>query len=124
VGDKALKALLENDCYSHLPTKFRKEFMEKTTTDLLQILENMTTRAYVEEKYGDFVDDSQEDHLQYEMIRYEVLFRLGLIDQGDIIALVKTYVNELEEKLKEFMHEHKNHRHKSILGTYSEKPVY
>lgn len=122
--NKELKAILDDGYYSHLPSKFRKEFMDKTTIDLLKILEKMTTRKYVEETYGKYVEAEQDDYRKYELIRYEVLFRLGLIDMGDTIAFVTYMFNEVEEQLKAFMKEHKNHRHRGLLGTYTEKPVY
>ena len=121
---KTLKAILEDEYYSQLPIKFRKEFMTKTTIELLEILETMTCRTYVEETYGKYVQAEQEDYRKYNLIRYEVLFRLGLIDMGDTIALIQHMFSEIEEKLKAFMKEHKNHRHRGLLGTYSEKPVY
>lgn len=121
---KALKAILEDEYYSQLPTKFRKEFMTKTTIELLEILESMTCRTYVEDTYGKYVQTEQEDYRKYNLIRYEVLFRLGLIDMGDTIALVQHMFSEIEEKLQAFMNKHKNHRHRGLLGTYSEKPVY
>jgi len=121
---KELKAILEDEYYSQLPTKFRKEFMEKTTIELLEILESMTSRTYVEEKYGKYVQAEQENYQKYELIRYEVLFRLGLIDMDDSIALIKHMVAEVDEKLQAFIKEHKNHRHRGLMGTYTEKPVY
>ncbi|GAH32619.1 unnamed protein product [marine sediment metagenome] len=122
--NKELKAILDTGYYSHIPSKFRKEFMTKTTIELLEILEKMTTRSYVEETYGKYVQDEQDDYRHFTLIRYEVLFRLGLIDMGDTIAFVQHMFNEVDEKLKEFMKEHKNHRHRGLLGTYTEKPVY
>ena len=121
---KELKAILDDEFYSHLPTTFRKEFMEKSTIDLLKILEKMTTRTYVEETHGKYVQAEQDDYRQYTLIRYEVLFRLGLIDMGDTIALVQYMFDEVEKKLNDFIQENKNHRHRGLLGTYTEKPVY
>ena len=122
---KSVKALLDDKYYSHISVAVQKEFIKKSTIDLLKILEKMTTRTYVESKYGDYVEDEHgEEYRRYEAIRYIVLQRLGLIDQGDIIAVINTHFGELEKKIEDQIKMNKNHRHRGLMGTYTEKPVY
>lgn len=98
-----------------IPEKDRKIVEVLTLPELLKFYDETIDRHE---------DGKILDRKKYELYRREIWNRLSIASRRDITNLVFELHNEIDKQLTELKNQFKNHRHRTIMGLYTEKPNY
>jgi len=110
-----------------VPQEIRKKYMNKTTVELLDILDSFSERNWIEEekKHNSYLEDSIKSgkYDEYQLVLLEVLQRLELVKGYDVLRIIYSQIAGLEDKIDELDKRFKNHRHDKDKN-YTEKPIW
>lgn len=100
--------------YYPIPDKDRKTVDVLTLPELLKLYDETVDRH----------DGTMHDRHKHELYQREIWNRLSIASTRDITNLVFELHNEHEKQITELRNQFKNHRHRTIMGLYTEKSNY
>ena len=112
------EALFNDEYYSTLKQEKIWEYKDLSILDLIKRIEELEIVTVVD---GEYVDRVSKDYKESENLNLELLTRLELWRGSDTLYVFKMYLEEQQKKIDELERIFKSHRHKTVLGTYSEK---